>query len=361
MVKSIDINTIEKSLLAWYDIHQRVLPWRKIEGYEPNPYHVWLSEIMLQQTTVATVKDYFARFVTKWPILPDLANATLDEIFHTWQGLGYYSRARNLHLCAQKLMHDFNGQLPQEASVLKTLPGIGPYTSAAIAAIAYDEPIVPVDGNIVRVFSRVFAIETPLPLLKNEIQSMADRMKPSHRSGDFAQGLMDLGATICKPRNPSCASCPLQSICQSYQKGIANRLPVPAIKTIKPHRYGIAFWIEDAHQKILLEKRPSKGLLAGLMGLPTTAWTTNPWILDSESLKEAAPQNVINWDYLPLTIRHTFTHFHLELKVAKGYSSHAQEGVWASLDALDSFALPTVMKKVIQGVLSFSSDQNLPK
>lgn len=348
--KRININTLESALLHWYDANQRTLPWRAVPGYLPNPYHVWLSEIMLQQTTVATVKDYFIRFVTRWPKIQNLAQATLDEVFHAWQGLGYYSRARNLHHCAQTLVRDFKGILPKEEHILLTLPGIGPYTSAAIAAIAYDQSTVPVDGNVVRVFSRLFFLQTPLPALKSEIQTLAKEMIPSHRSGDFAQSLMDLGATLCRPRNPSCEICPLRKICKGHHQGIASQLPRPALKGIKPRRYGIAFWVENKEKKILLEKRPDKGLLAGLIGLPTTFWRDTPWDLDSEETLIDAPQGVETWEPLPVIVHHTFTHFHLELKIAKGRSSTSQKGFWSSLENLKSHALPTVMKKVIRKV-----------
>lgn len=354
MSKSIDINELEKNLLAWYDSHQRALPWRAVPGHAPNPYHVWLSEIMLQQTTVATVKDYFSRFVTRWSVIEDLAKATLDEVFHNWQGLGYYSRARNLHNCAQTLVRDFKGILPHDEKVLQMLPGIGPYTAAAIAAIAYNQPIVPVDGNVVRVFSRFFALETPLLDLKKEVYAIAGRMIPSHRSGDFAQSLMDLGATVCRPRNPLCVSCPLQKACEGNRKGIANQLPRPAVKGIKPRRYGIAFWVENDEKNILLEKRPDKGLLAGLIGLPTTPWRDIPW-LESDGLKTETPMGVEAWEYLPEIVRHTFTHFHLELRIAKGRSNIPQKGLWSSFDNLESHAFPTVMKKVIQAVMKASS------
>lgn len=358
--KGININILEKKLLRWYDTYQRTLPWRAVPGYAPNPYHVWLSEIMLQQTTVATVKDYFSRFVTRWPRIEDLAEATLDEVFHAWQGLGYYSRARNLYKCAQVLVRDFKGILPQDEQTLLTLPGVGPYTAAAIAAIAYDQPTVPVDGNIVRVFARLLALHTPLPAIKQEIQAHVKQMIPSQRSGDFAQSLMDLGATICRPRKPSCETCPLQTICQGYALGIAAQLPYPAPKGAKPHRYGIAFWVENSTQEILLEKRPSKGLLAGLIGLPTTLWREQPWDLDSNEAISYAPKGVKTWEQVPITVRHTFTHFHLELRIAKGRTNTPQNGLWSSLENLKTHALPTVMKKVIREAID-SSHLYLPK
>jgi len=349
------MNILEKALLPWYDHHQRLLPWRAVTGYPSNPYHVWLSEIMLQQTTVATVKDYFIRFVARWPKIEDLAQSTLDEVFHAWQGLGYYSRARNLHVCAQRVVKDFNGIFPKEEPTLLTLPGIGPYTAAAIAAIAYDQPTLPVDGNVVRVFSRFFSLETPLPTLKDEVQALARDMVPSHRSGDFAQSLMDLGATICRPRNPDCKACPLQGMCKGYQQGTTSQLPRQALKGTKPRRYGVVFWVEDASQQIFLEKRPDKGLLAGLVGLPTTIWKDVPWDLKAQGTFADAPKGVEAWKPLPVTVRHTFTHFHLELAIVKGQTfAISQEGLWSSLENLESHALPTAMKKVIRQVTGLS-------
>jgi A/G-specific adenine glycosylase len=348
ILNNLNLKFLEDLLLSWYDQHHRTLPWRAALGQVPNPYHVWLSEIMLQQTTVATAKDYFVRFVTRWPTVAALATAELDEVFHAWQGLGYYSRARNLHGCAQTLMQDFGGKIPEKEAVLLTLPGIGPYTAAAIAAIAFEQPTVPVDGNVVRVLSRLNALETPLPNLKKEVQELAPAFIPRHRRGDFAQSLMDLGATVCRPRNPTCGDCPWITECKAYRQGIVSQLPRPAPKSLKPTRYGIVFWVENHAQEIMLEKRPDKGLLAGLMGLPTTPWQESPWTW--EEAAHHAPKTVTTWQNLPLVIQHTFTHFHLKLTVAKGISAARGEGMWSSSDHLHSYALPTVMKKVIRGV-----------
>lgn len=356
--KIINILPLEKELLLWYDHHQRRLPWRAVPSRSPNPYHVWLSEIMLQQTTVATVKSYFTQFVARWPTIQDLAKASLDDVFHAWQGLGYYSRARNLYLCAQKIVQDFKGVFPKEEEVLLTLPGIGPYTASAISAIAYDQPTLPVDGNIVRVFSRVFCLTTPLPGLKNEIQALTRNTPPSQRSGDFAQSLMDLGATICRPQNPSCSICPLIGVCNAYQQGVTNQLPHPALKKVKPRRYGTVFWIEDSQHQILLEKRPDKGLLAGLMGLPTTPWQET--LPDTDQTLSYVPCQGEGWQTLPITVHHTFTHFHLELGVIKGHAPNPQKGLWVPLQDLKSYALPTLMKKVIHQMTS-SSYLYLPK
>lgn len=360
MVKAnnnLDVKLLEESLLSWYDTHQRALPWRAVPGYAPDPYHVWLSEIMLQQTTVATVKDYFARFVTRWPTIASLAKAELDEVFHAWQGLGYYSRARNLHGCAQTLARDFGGEIPEKESILLTLPGIGPYTAAAIAAIAFEQPTVPVDGNVIRVLSRLHALETPLPDLKKETQTLAKTLVPQHRRGDFAQSLMDLGATVCRPRNPTCGTCPWNAACKACEQGITDQLPRPAPKGLKPTRYGIVFWVENSCQEIMLEKRPDKGLLAGLMGLPTTPWRETAW--DWEEALTHSPEKATAWQTLPLLIQHTFTHFHLKLRVAKGISAVPDpKGIWSSLDHLKSHALPTVMKKVIRGVAAAGKDSS---
>jgi len=345
-----DFAYLENKLLNWYDTYQRALSWRALPGYTSNPYHVWLSEIMLQQTTVVTVQTYFKDFITRWPTIEDLAAASLDEVFHLWQGLGYYSRARNLHQCAQRLVKDFNGLLPQEEKVLLTLPGIGPYTASAIAAIAYGRPTLPVDGNIVRVFARLFALKTRLPALKKEIMTIAQKILPSCRSGDVAQSLMDLGATICRPRNPDCAICPLHDVCQGRKEDIASELPYPAIKGTKPHRYGVVFWIEDPTKKIMLERRPEKGLLAGLIGLPTTEWRDRPWDLNSKDLARSISLNINIWEHLPVTIHHTFTHFHLHLKVMKGQTKNSSQGIWSTFDDLSSYAFPTLMKKVIRMV-----------
>lgn len=349
-VHHLNIKDFENKLLAWYDVHQRQLPWRVTPGQAPNPYRVWLSEIMLQQTTVATVKDYFTNFVTRWPTIDDLSKASLDEIFHAWQGLGYYSRARNLHQCAQVLDQEYKGKLPQDVDTLLTLPGIGPYTAAAIAAIAFDQPTVPVDGNIVRVLARLFALTTPLPAVKEKVFNLAKQLIPTKRSGDFAQGLMDLGATICRPKNPNCKICPLQRNCVGYSTGIANQIPFPAVKTTKPKRYGVAFWVENEQGEILIEKRPDKGLLAGLMGLPTTAWRDEPWDGLCEEALSYAPHGAQNWKPLSVVVRHTFTHFHLELKVIRGTTTINSQGFWTSIDNMHAHALPTVMKKVIRAM-----------
>ena len=239
------ISDLPRTLLKWYDRHQRVLPWRARAGEKIDPYRVWLSEIMLQQTTVATVKGYFDNFLDRWPTVIDLASAELDDVLHAWQGLGYYARARNLHKCARVVAWEFNGQFPSTAAALLALPGIGPYTAAAIAAIAFDRPATPVDGNIERVISRLYRISEPLPGAKRAIKEKAEAVTPPYRCGDYVQAVMDLGATICTPRKPVCPLCPWRHYCAASRAGDADSLPRKASKKQKPTRVGIAFWLED--------------------------------------------------------------------------------------------------------------------
>ncbi len=342
--------TLQEKLLTWYDQHRRTLPWRAQAGMHPNPYHVWLSEIMLQQTQVATVIPYFNAFIERWPTVTALATASLDDVFHAWQGLGYYSRARNLHACAQTVAASYHGIFPQTFEALRLLPGIGDYTAAAIAAIAYDHPVVPVDGNVVRVFSRLLALTTPLPALKDEVWEVVKSFTPQHRAGDFAQALMDLGATLCRPRSPDCSVCPFTTECLAYRQEIAENLPRKASKPQKPTRYGMVFAMLSEQQEIYLQRRPEKGLLAGLMEVPSTPWIENPW-----SWQEAVNYAPIQaqWQSVDTMVSHTFTHFHLKLGIviAKISPQKVKEGQWVHLSNLKSVALPTVMKKVMKAVI----------
>src|SRR5512143_3817114 len=259
-------------LLAWYDRHRRTMPWRAPAGERTEPYRVWLSEIMLQQTTVATVGDYFRRFVERWPTVEALAGAPLDEVLSAWAGLGYYARARNLHACARAVAEQQDGRFPEDEAGLLALPGIGRYTAAAIQAIAFDRPASAVDGNVERVIARLFAIETPLPDAKPEIQARGARLVPEARAGDYAQAMMDLGATVCTPRNPRCVICPLMANCRARKLGIAEELPRRAPKVAKPTRRGLAFVLARKDGAILLRKRPTKGLLGGMDEVPSSAW-----------------------------------------------------------------------------------------
>lgn len=332
-------------LLDWYDRNHRVLPWRSNPHTPlPDPYHVLLSEIMLQQTTVATVIDYFNRFIEKWPTIHHMARASQEEIYHAWQGLGYYSRAKNLHKCTQVIVENHNGIVPKDEKVLLTLPGVGPYTAAAIASIAFDQPTLPVDGNIIRVFSRLFALTTPLPALKQEIQILTAKYAPNKRSGDMAQALMDLGATICKP-TPTCSLCPFEKTCLASLKDIASQLPIATPKAIKPTRYGAHFWIE-CNGLIALQKRPATGLLANLMQLPGTFWTENK--LDQTDIERHFPTPYDKATPISGIVKHTFTHFHLHLSLVHLQTTiQNPDFIYVNPDCFHEYALPTLMKKAI--------------
>lgn len=329
-----------KALLDWYDIYQRQLPWRMVQGQIADPYKVWVSEIMLQQTTVATVKDYYIRFMEKWPTVEHLAKASLDEVLHIWQGLGYYSRARNLHKCAQVVEKDFGGIFPANEKALLKLPGIGPYTAAAVLSIGFNKPSTVVDGNIERIITRLFRLETPLPLVKKEIYDQAQKLISHSRSSDYAQALMDLGSLVCTPKNPKCTICPLQSFCQSFGRD-PEAFPKRLSKVKRPTRYGTFFWIENDQGEVFLEKRPDKGLLASLMGFPSIEW-------DKDKGQESMP-SFLSMKELSSSVQHTFTHFHLVGKVVIAKPAHSEmSGIWIKPKDLGRYALPTLMKKVIK-------------
>ena len=340
------------SLLAWYDRHARTLPWRmpphrSREGERAEPYHVWLSEVMLQQTQVATVRDYYLKFLSLWPSVEELGRADSEDVMKAWAGLGYYSRARNLKKCAEKVAFDLGGRFPQTAEGLKALPGIGDYTSAAIASIAFNEPVAVVDGNIERVITRQFRIEKPVRISKPEIRARVQSLLPQDRPGDFAQAMMDLGATLCSARNPACTLCPVRAGCQAHAKGDMERFPEKSAKAEKPVRKGAAFIIENAEGAIFLRKRAETGLLGGMSEVPGTAWTAR---IDGTTGETALPF-AGQWRLAGLA-RHTFTHFHLELEVwmtrTESMSGEGPgKGWWSSPQALVGEALPTVMKKAI--------------
>ncbi|MEO3386088.1 A/G-specific adenine glycosylase [Mesorhizobium sp. CAU 1741] len=345
---------VAAALLAWYDAHHRELPWRTspralAAGHRPDPYHVWLSEVMLQQTTVEAVKPYFVRFLQRWPEVKDLAQAEPDDVMKAWAGLGYYSRARNLKKCADAVLALHGGRFPDSEDGLLALPGIGAYTAAAIAAIAFDRPSAVVDGNVERVVSRLHAIETPLPAAKAQIKVHVAAMVPAARPGDFAQAMMDLGATICSPRRPSCMLCPLNTHCQALRTGDPERFPIKAGKKEKPLRRGAAFVAVRDDGAVLLRKRPDSGLLASMAEPPTSAWTAR---LDGGTDADAAPFAAA---WRPAgTIRHVFTHFELLLDVfrADGVTRSAPPGCWWSPPReIAGEALPTVMKKAIEAAI----------
>jgi A/G-specific adenine glycosylase len=340
-------------LLAWYDRHARALPWRvgpleRAVGVRPDPYRVWLSEIMLQQTTVQAVKSYFESFIERWPTVHDLAASQTEDVMKAWAGLGYYSRARNLKKCADQIAADLDGRFPETEQELRELPGIGHYTAAAIAAIAFDIPAAVVDGNVERVFTRLHEIATPLPSAKSEIRAKVALATPEARPGDFAQALMDLGSTICTPKRPACALCPLKDGCAARASGSQEEFPVKAPKRAKPVRKGAAFVAERGDGAVLLVKRPDKGLLGGMTGLPSSNWTARA---DGETGISAAPF-AARWSQTG-TISHVFTHFELRLEVfhavVSGKTDHP--GWWSPSETLAGEALPTVMKKALASAL----------
>jgi A/G-specific adenine glycosylase len=336
--------TVSAALLGWYDKHARVMPWRvapedRKNGRRPDPYRVWMSEIMLQQTTVAAVRSYFLKFTERWPTVTDLAAAKDADVMAEWAGLGYYARARNLLKCARVVVEEFGGSFPASEAELLKLPGVGPYTAAAVASIAFDEPATVVDGNVERVISRLHDIHEELPKSRPLLRAQAEQHTPKDRPGDYAQAIMDLGATICTPRNPVCALCPLQANCVGFEKGTAPELPKKIPKTPKPTRYGYAYIGRRTDGALLLETRPEKGLLGGMLGWPGSEWTDNP---------SPAPPIEANWTPCPTEARHTFTHFHLELKVLVadlGADTEPTKGTFVETHLFQVGDLPTVMRK----------------
>lgn len=327
-------------LLAWYDVHGRDLPWRvrpNAAGLRADPYRVWLSEVMLQQTTVAAVKAYFARFTHLWPTVQALAAAEDSAVMAEWAGLGYYARARNLLACARAVVARHGGQFPADLESLRALPGIGPYTAAAVASIAFDRAETVVDGNVERVMSRVFAIETPLPDAKPLLVAAAASLTPQARPGDYAQAVMDLGATICTPRSPACGICPWSAECRARAEGIAAELPRKRAKPEKPIRQGVVWVGHRPDGAILLERRADKGLLGGTLGFPGTGW---------DGSTAAAPMEA-DWQEAG-TLRHTFTHFHLDLTVLHAELPHSlppSRGEFHGPNLFSPQDLPTLMRK----------------
>ncbi|MEE2689306.1 MAG: A/G-specific adenine glycosylase [Pseudomonadota bacterium] len=347
--------THASQVLAWYDRHGRVLPWRAPPGKRHKPYIVWLSEIMLQQTTVATVGPYFKEFLSRWPTVEALAAAKLDDVLHCWQGLGYYARARNMHRCAIIVAQDLEGHFPKNEKALVALPGIGPYTAAAIRAIAFDKRAVVVDGNVERVMARLFREKKPLPGVKEVLRNHADRLTPNDRPGDYAQAVMDLGATICLPRRPKCSICPWMQDCRG--RNIAEKLPARRPRPKKPIRRGAVFWIERPDGTVLLRRRLENGLLGGMIEFPSSDWREGTLPIEMTYAIKHAPLPASKWFRLDGLVRHTFTHFHLELVVFKGHVTQGapapDNAFWSSINGFADQALPTVMKKVAEKAITF--------
>jgi A/G-specific adenine glycosylase len=336
-----------EALLQWYDRHRRHLPWRSPPGKRPDPYHVWLSEIMLQQTTVKAVGPYYARFLARWPSVAALAAAPLDDVLKAWAGLGYYARARNLYACAVAVAGQHGGRFPGTEAGLRALPGIGGYTSAAIAAIAFDLRAVAVDGNIERVIARLYAVETELPAAKAEIHTRAGALLPSRRFGDFTQAMMDLGATICTPKKPACGICPWIDACVARARGDAETFPRKAPKVEGKLRRGASFVVTRADGFVLVRTRPSKGLLGGMTEVPSTAWAQD--FDDADALTHAPLK--AKWKKLPGVVEHGFTHFPLQQSVYVAQvpaKTKAPEGMrWVAVADVAGEALPNVFRKVV--------------
>ena len=349
-------------LLSWYDRHRRRLPWRAEPGQIADPYRVWLSEIMLQQTTVTAVIPYFERFVSRFPTVQALADAPLDAVLSLWAGLGYYARARNLHACAQAVAAA--GGFPRDLAGLRALPGIGVYTAAAIRAIAFNQPAIPVDGNVERVTARLFVITTPLPAakpaLRRHAEALAEDPDARARPSDFAQALFDLGATICTPTSPACALCPWSDPCAARAVGNQATLPRKASRQIRPLRHGAHFWLTDSQDQVLLARRPPTGLLGGMTELPGTPWREAPWTL--ADARAHAPADA-DWKAAG-QVRHAFTHFelHIDLYAARIEHLIMQDLTTRSLvrpiDALHAEALPSVMRKCVRMAAHWSREHN---
>lgn len=355
---SLALDAVAPVLLDWYTRERRDLPWRMAPGKTADPYRVWLSEIMLQQTTVKAVIPYFEAFVRRWPTVDALANAERDEVLSLWAGLGYYSRANNLHACAQTVVAEHGGAFPADEAALRTLPGIGPYTAAAIASIAFGLKATPIDGNIERVVSRLMVIQTLLPGAKREIKPAAEAMTPLVGAGDFAQALMDLGARICTPKRPSCMICPLHRMCAAHAQGIAADLPRKAPKAERPVRNGTAFLALSDDGKVLLRRRHASGLLANMMEVPSTDWLEVGDTARRPAAEQPFTSSPVKADWQPMVglVTHTFTHFKLELTVYRALvSSRAPLTLWAEPERcrwvarhdLADQALPSVMRKVL--------------
>ena len=343
-------------MLAWFATEGRSLPWRHVSartggGAHPDPYYVFLSEIMLQQTTVATVKPYFAKFIAKYPTVQALAAAPLDDVLAAWAGLGYYARARNMHKAARQLVELYHGKFPASEEKLRSLPGIGQYTAAAIAAIGFDQKSVVVDGNIERVISRIFAVtdDSKSPETKKKIYQLAAGLTPDTRPGDYAQAMMDLGASYCSPRQPLCGFCPVFRHCDAYALGNPESFPNKPAKTAKPVRYGVAYWLRRGDGTILLRRRVEKGLLGGMMELPTTPFHNDAQTgHDLGAARAAAPIISAKWRRLDGQITHIFTHFRLEMIIlaAQVRLGDGNLGQWTNPDEFPNIALPSLFRKI---------------
>ncbi len=336
---------LRSALLGWYDRQRRELPWRAEPGMRPDPYRIWVSEIMLQQTTAATVSQRYAAFLERFPTLADLAAASQAEVLHAWQGLGYYRRARALHAAAQAVVARHGAALPDDEAALRALPGIGAYTAAAIRAIAFEQPVLPVDGNVERVLARLRRIETPLPAAAKALRAASEALAAGERPGDFAQAMMDLGATVCRPTSPVCLLCPWRAACAAHAAGLAEALPRRAAKPERPIRRGVAFLARRSDGAVLFRERPPEGLLGGLHELPSSPWREGPLAM-ADALEEA-PLSA-EWRLTERRVRHVFTHFVLELTLAEADVVADMDGLWLPPAEWHRLALPSVMVKLLR-------------
>lgn len=334
---------LRSALLRWYDAARRDLPWRAPPSTRGDPYHILVSEVMLQQTTVATVRPRYAAFLARFPTVAALAAAPLDDVLHAWQGLGYYRRARALHACARAVVAEHGGRMPAGRAALESLPGIGPYTAAAVAAIAFDEPTVAVDGNVERVLSRLLALDEPLPGSRPYLRRAAEALAAPERPGDFAQALMELGALVCTPRSPTCLTCPWRPWCKAAVEGAPERYPVKAERRTRPERHATAFLLARADGAILFRRRPPEGLLGGMIELPST-----PWQAETDTDPGGHAPERAAWTALPGQVRHVFTHFALNLDLWRGESAGKAEGLWVRERDFGELALPTLTRKLLR-------------
>lgn len=359
-MNNLNIDDFRRDILNWYDLHQRILPWRVDKRgksvAESNPYYTWLSEIMLQQTTVVTVGPYFEKFITKWPTVHDLAKAEQDDVMHEWAGLGYYARARNLHKCAKVVSEELGGVFPKTQTELERLPGIGGYTSAAMRAIAFDLPANVVDGNIERVMARIYAVIDPVPNSKPHLKELAGGLSEGRedRPGEYAQALMDLGSSICTPKSPKCSLCPVQAVCQAKEQGVAAELPTRKAKKAKPQKHGHVYWITNHKGEVCFVRRGEKEMLGGMLGLPTSDWV----------LKVAVIKPIKGYKDIGQFITHSFTHFDLKLdlyaiNLEKGTKSSQNNPIWVPQSQLNNLGLPTLFKKVVKLITSNKEEFDL--
>lgn len=343
---------LQGRLLGWYALNGREFSWRAISGAIPDPYSVWVSEIMLQQTRADVATPFIQKFLIRWPKVSDLANASLEEVLSAWAGLGYYARGRNLHRCALIILNEYDGVFPESEEELKKLPGIGNYTAAAIAAIAFDHPTVGIDVNVERVISRLFGVKIPFPKARPSIKKIAESIHPYTCSRDWTQALMDLGALVCKSKDPECNVCPWNNDCVAEKLKLTHQIPIRSETPIRSKRYGIIFLLTRPDGSVLFERRPEKGLLPGMLGLPGTPWRSYMW--GEGEIEDYFPGNII-WEKVNGVVKHTFSHFHLELSILSGRENETDDknsGIWISKNEIMNAGLPSVMKKVILKGLS---------